>query len=66
MKLLLLSILALSLCSCTSFVPVETQNGKALGVMPMQYGRISYQGTHKINASRPYCLSTKPVVVLTL
>jgi hypothetical protein len=52
MKHFFLSILCLSFYSCASFIPVEIENGKALGIMPMQYGRISYQGTHKINASR--------------
>jgi hypothetical protein len=43
---------SLLLQSCASFIPVEVEQGRALGVMPMQYGRISYQSTHAVNASR--------------
>ena len=52
MKHLLFALIAFSLSSCANFIPAEIENGKVLGILPMQYGRISYQGTHKINASR--------------
>lgn len=52
MKYILLSTLVLLLTNCASFTPAEIENGKVLGVMPMQYGRISYQTTAKVNASR--------------
>lgn len=45
-------LITLFLQSCASFIPVEVQNGRALGIMPMQYGRISYQGTHKVSGTR--------------
>jgi hypothetical protein len=52
MKYLLFVLLSASLVSCSSFIPVEIENGKALGIMPMQYGHIYYQGTHKVQGSR--------------
>lgn len=52
MKYIVSLFIALSLFSCASFVPAEIENGKVLGVMPMQYNRISYQKTVTANATR--------------
>ncbi|GAB4000094.1 hypothetical protein GCM10028807_52030 [Spirosoma daeguense] len=52
MKFLSFLLISFSLFSCSSLIPVEVEDGKALGIMPMRYGHIYYQGTHKINASR--------------
>ena len=41
-------ILIILLTSCAKFVPTEIENGKLLGVLPMQYGRASYQVSKSI------------------
>lgn len=40
------------LVSCGRYVPTEIENGKLLGVIPMQYGKGSYQVTQRIQATR--------------
>ncbi|MCK8493563.1 DUF4468 domain-containing protein [Spirosoma sp. RP8] len=52
MKYLSLALIVVFLSSCGGFVPNEIQSGKLLGVMPMQYGKASYQITQRIPADR--------------
>ncbi|WP_338876924.1 DUF4468 domain-containing protein [Spirosoma sp. SC4-14] len=52
MKYLSLFVIGLFLSSCGGFIPNEIQNGKVLGVMPLQYGRVSYQTSNRLPSER--------------
>ena len=52
MKYILSLCITLFLFSCGRYIPNEIEDGKLLGIIPMQHGRGSYQITQRLQASR--------------
>ncbi|MBN8821321.1 MULTISPECIES: DUF4468 domain-containing protein [unclassified Spirosoma] len=45
-------VLAVLLTGCGRFIPTEIESNKLLGIIPIQYGKGSYQATQQVRASR--------------